>query len=76
MTIGGAPEIVADGRTGRLVPPGDAEALAEAMLDLLQDAKRMHALGAAGLARLERVFDLCTQAVRVMQVYEAALGNP
>src|SRR5581483_8558189 len=34
---GGAAEIVADGETGRLVPPGDVRALAAAMIELLRD---------------------------------------
>ena len=32
--VGGLPEIVDDGRTGLLVPPGDADALAEAIVEL------------------------------------------
>src|SRR5205823_2854960 len=39
-TVGGSPELVADGRTGRLVPPADAPALAEAILSLLRDPAR------------------------------------
>jgi glycosyltransferase involved in cell wall biosynthesis len=35
--LGGLPEIVRDGVTGRLVPPGDAEALADAVAEVLLD---------------------------------------
>ncbi|MEQ8966976.1 MAG: glycosyltransferase [Azospirillaceae bacterium] len=35
--VGGVPEIVTDGVTGRLVPPGDPAAFAEAVADLLDD---------------------------------------
>jgi glycosyltransferase involved in cell wall biosynthesis len=52
---GGIPEAVEDGRTGRLVPPGDPPALAEALLALLRDETRRGALGEAGRRRfLER----------------------
>lgn len=52
---GGIPEAVADGVTGRLAPPGDPAALAEALADLLRDEERRQAFGAAGRRRfLER----------------------
>ena len=35
--VGGIPEVVADGRTGLLVPPGDPSALAEALNTLVRD---------------------------------------
>jgi glycosyltransferase involved in cell wall biosynthesis len=43
----GVPEVVADGRTGVLVPYGDEAALAAAVRALLDDAARRHALGEA-----------------------------
>ena len=52
---GGIPEAVEDGVSGRVVPPGDAGALAEALADLLGDDERRRAYGAAGRRRfLER----------------------
>jgi len=52
---GGIPEAVEDGVTGRLVPAGDADALAAALVDVLQDTRRREAMGAAGRRRfLER----------------------
>jgi glycosyltransferase involved in cell wall biosynthesis len=42
------PELVIDGVTGRLTPPGDAPALAEALVELLGDADRAAAMGRAG----------------------------
>ena len=47
-TVGGSPELVRDGETGRLVPPGDARALAAAVLELVSDPARARALGRAG----------------------------
>lgn len=46
--IGGIPEILDDGRTGRLVAPGEPPALAQAIAELWDDPARARALGTAG----------------------------
>lgn len=46
--VGGLPELVDDGRTGVLVPPRDADALAAALIALLSDPARAEELGRAG----------------------------
>ncbi len=52
---GGIPEAVEDGVTGRVAPPRDPAALAEALADVLGDEERRRAYGAAGRRRfLER----------------------
>ena len=50
--VGDIPQVVVDGRTGLLVPPGDAAALADALAAVLTDGKRAHQLGQAGAAWL------------------------
>jgi L-malate glycosyltransferase len=45
--VGGLPEVVVDGSTGRLVPPHDPQALAAAVLELLDDEPRRSAMGRA-----------------------------
>ena len=50
----GIPEIVVDGETGLLVPPGDSAALAAALLRLLGDPAHAARLGAAGRRRVEQ----------------------
>jgi glycosyltransferase involved in cell wall biosynthesis len=56
--VGGVPELVLDGETGRLVPPGDPPALAGALRPLLADAQLRRRLGDAGRVRVHERFDL------------------
>jgi glycosyltransferase involved in cell wall biosynthesis len=52
--VGGIPEIVVDGETGRLVGPDDARGLASALVSILDDPGRARSFGSAGRARVER----------------------
>lgn len=54
----GPDEIVEDGVTGRLVPPGDAAAAAEAVLGLAADREALRRMGEAAAAAARRRFDL------------------
>ncbi len=45
--VGGIPDVVADGRTGVLTPPGDADALADALARLLDEPTALARMGAA-----------------------------
>src|SRR6478735_4939459 len=53
---GGIPEVVDDGVTGLLVPPRDHSKMADAILSLIGDARRRHAMGDAGFARVNERF--------------------
>jgi glycosyltransferase involved in cell wall biosynthesis len=46
--VGGLLDLIQDGRTGLLVPPGDSNALAGALRGLIDDPARAHAIGRAG----------------------------
>ena len=54
--ISSLPELVEDRSTGRLTPPGDARALADAILDLAGDPDRAATMGRAGRALVRRRF--------------------
>jgi len=71
------PEIVDDGATGLLVPPGDDAALAEAIGTLLADPARARAMGAAGRRRVEERFLWSHVGWRLDGLLqEAAAANP
>jgi glycosyltransferase involved in cell wall biosynthesis len=61
-TVGGIPQLVQDGRTGFLVPPGDAPALRDRIQRLLADPKLRRRFGEAGRERIEKLcsWDLVT----------------
>lgn len=67
---GGIPEAVEDGVTGRLVPVRDAAALGAALAELLSDAPRAAAWGAAGRARFERHFTDARMVDASLAVYD------
>lgn len=56
--VGGIPEAVRHGLNGLLVPPGDPQALAAAIAELLQDPERRRALGQAGQDLVAREFSV------------------
>ncbi len=72
--VGGTPEVVSDGETGVLVPPRDAERLAQAIRGLLADRAAAQRLGAAGRRRVEEEFSVGSMAARVLTVYREAVG--
>jgi glycosyltransferase involved in cell wall biosynthesis len=70
--VGGLAEIVVDGETGFLVPPGDEGALAEAVLRLLGDVELRHRMGAAGRRRAEALFSWGRVAEELVRAYATA----
>lgn len=72
---GGTAEIVVDGKTGILVPPGDEIRLAEALDRLVADPEMRHAMGNAGLARHRAKFSLHAMVEQTFRVYHAILTS-
>jgi glycosyltransferase involved in cell wall biosynthesis len=74
---GGPREIVVDGGTGLLVPPRDVGALADGIAQLVADPERCRAMGRAGRARVEAVFDIRHHVRAVEHVFDDILeGGP
>ncbi len=73
--VGGLPEIVDDGVTGRLVAPGDPAALAAAIVELAMDGERVRRLGGAARARALSEFSLDRCADRTDALYRTALAR-
>jgi glycosyltransferase involved in cell wall biosynthesis len=71
---GGIPEVVAHDETGLLVPPRDAEALADALATLLQDEDRARGYGAAGYERVHRQFSVDHMVRNTVAEYEQLLA--
>jgi glycosyltransferase involved in cell wall biosynthesis len=73
--VGGVPEVVEDGATGLLVPPGDPDGLAAAMGRLLQDAGMARDLGARARRRAAASFSLERQAERTLALWEEVMAG-
>jgi glycosyltransferase involved in cell wall biosynthesis len=75
--VGGSSELVRDRDTGRLVPPGDAPALARAILDCLADRDAARAMARRGQALVRERHSLDAVMARTIAVYRALLpGGP
>ena len=72
--IGGTAEVVVDGETGWIVPPGNASATADALLNLLQDRTRSRAFAAAGRDRWSRWFTADRMVSETERLYRAELA--
>jgi glycosyltransferase involved in cell wall biosynthesis len=73
--VGGVPEVVEDGLDGVLVPAGDPQALAAAVLALLTDPPRRARLSEAGRRRVERDFGVARMARELEMIYREVLGH-
>ncbi|MEM6889077.1 MAG: glycosyltransferase family 4 protein [Pseudomonadota bacterium] len=68
-SIAGVPELIETGKTGLLVPPGDTEALAEAISSVLADDTLCRTMGEAGCARVRADFNQLTEATRLAALF-------
>jgi glycosyltransferase involved in cell wall biosynthesis len=74
--VAGTSELVLDGQTGYVVPQGDVERLAHAMVTLVADAKLRQRMAQAGRERIEREFSFTHRLQRIEALYARTLGLP
>jgi glycosyltransferase involved in cell wall biosynthesis len=72
---GGVPEVVDDGVTGVLVPPGDMSRLVEAILSILTNQAIAREMGIAGRKRAEALFSIETNVSKTEKVYLEILNQ-
>lgn len=72
---GGLPEIINDGQTGRLVPPGDADALARCCAQLLDDPGERERLGSAAATDAHARFAPARLLEAIHRLYDAAVSR-
>lgn len=73
--VGGVAEIIEDGVSGIIVPPGDAQALAEAIARLHDDAGLCEALGRRGKERIRTQFRIEDTIEKTAALYQSLVGS-
>jgi glycosyltransferase involved in cell wall biosynthesis len=74
--VGGLLDLVVDGETGLLVPPGNVVALRAALRRLLDDPELRRRMGEAGRARARERFSWAATTQATIAAYEEALARP
>ena len=73
--IGGLPEVVIDGVTGWLVPPGNPQHLAAAILNVLEDRESTRFFSQVGRQLILKMFDVNRTAEEIFNIYNVILGK-
>ncbi len=74
--ITGVPELIRHEIDGLLVGPSDVDALAAALLRLMDDAELRQRLGRAGRLRVQDRYDLSRNVTRLAEIFDRRLGAP
>jgi glycosyltransferase involved in cell wall biosynthesis len=74
--VGGLLDLVVDGETGILVPPGDVAALRRALRELLADRELRRRMGEAGRERVRQRFSWDAVTDSTVALYELTAGQP
>jgi glycosyltransferase involved in cell wall biosynthesis len=73
--VGGTPELVEDGASGYLTPPGDPDALAARILDALSSEENLRDMGLHGRQRVLEQFTFERQAERYLELLRELVPN-
>jgi glycosyltransferase involved in cell wall biosynthesis len=73
--VGGVPELLVDGESGRLVPPESPEALSQAIQEILVDPDGLLDMGSRARQRLLACFQVERSARQMLQVYRGESGG-
>lgn len=73
--VGGTPEVITDGETGRLVPSGSPAALAREMLHFLQHREAWRTMAERGRHVVEREFDFAARTRTIETIYEDLMAG-
>jgi len=73
--VGGLRELIVDGVTGRLVAPGDTDALASCIVEMAGDRQRLAQMGIEGWRRVRSEFSAYTMAKHITDLYNRLLGR-
>lgn len=73
--VGGIPEVLVDGETGILIPPGDKKAFVDAILALAASPEQRKTMGRAGLERIQTFFSPDARANRILNLYREILAT-
>src|SRR5712671_547512 len=74
--LAGIPELVVDGQTGTLAPPGDSTALAHALEQLLRDPELRLRFGHSGRARIEQDFRIEKTVAPLIDLFQKNSAKP
>lgn len=73
--VGGNPELIDDGKTGTLVPPGDVPALTAALRVYVESPHRARHHGTTGRREVERRFSIASMVAGYLSAYDTVLAR-
>ncbi len=69
FNIGGIPDVIVDGETGRLIPSGDTSDMGKAIMDLIFNARKLKLMGENCRSVIEKGYHLKGQATQYLELY-------